>query len=82
MMHAQEILVLRGLWGREIVRLCESIGQKPVTNEPVFSRRKDVRAEIQVVTVVIDKLERQHFVRALLLPARREQWNENDGCST
>jgi hypothetical protein len=34
-------------------------------NQTIFLRRKDMRAEIQVVAVVIDKLEGQHGNRSV-----------------
>src|ERR1041385_3454373 len=59
-MHQQDIFILRRLGRDEITRLCQTTFQQPLVNHPVFLRRKNMRADGQIVIVAVDKFERKH----------------------
>jgi hypothetical protein len=64
-MDEENIGVPRGLGNEKIGNVGEALGKKRVVDETIFLRRKDMRAEIQVVTVVVNKFEGQHGNRSV-----------------
>jgi hypothetical protein len=64
-MDEENVLVTRGSGREKIGRVGNSLGKKRVVHEAIFLRRKDMCAEIQVVAVVVDKLEGQHGNRSI-----------------
>jgi hypothetical protein len=64
-MDEENVGIARGLGNEKIGSVGEALGKKRVVNQTIFLRRKDMRAEIQVVAVVIDKLEGQHGNRSV-----------------
>ena len=59
-MHQQDILVA-GAWGHHKIRRFGQSGfEKMLVDEPVFFRRKHMRANGQVIVVAVDQLEWKH----------------------
>src|SRR5438128_2529720 len=56
--HAQNILVSRRFWCEDIRRLGNMLGEQEIAHHSEFLRLEDVLAQLQIVTFVIDKLER------------------------
>ena len=59
-MDAKHIFVGGGLRREEILGSSHPLAQELFGDEPELLRGKNVRAEIQVVAVVIDKFEGEH----------------------
>jgi hypothetical protein len=53
-MHAEDIGVTRRFRSHEIFVRRDPIGQELFSYQPELLRREDVRAQVQVVTIVID----------------------------
>ena len=60
-MHAQHVFIAGRLGSEDIGGIGDALGDQAVTHQTVFSRGKNVSAEIQIVTGVINEFERQHF---------------------
>ncbi len=60
-MDQQQVFVRRGLGRDEILGRGEAFAQQAVADHAEFLRGKNVAAEIEIVALVIDQVERQHL---------------------
>ena len=61
-MNAQNVLVARDLRAQEILGYSYVFTEQHFVDQTEFLRRKDVRAEIEIVAFVIDQFERKHGI--------------------
>ena len=59
-MDAQNVFVRGGLGREKIFGRGKAFRQETVVNQAIFLRGENVRAEVEIVGVVVDQLERQH----------------------
>ncbi len=63
---------LAGSGLQEVLLRGDAILQEPFINESVLLRRKNMRAEVQIVAVVVNELERQHAASLSLNFSKRK----------
>jgi len=63
--NAQHILIGRRSGHEEIIRRGDALRQKSFTHQAVLLRRKNVRAQIQIVALMINQFEWQHDFSSL-----------------
>jgi|SRR5580704_10588495 hypothetical protein len=59
-MDPQNICVGGRLWRQKIIRRGNAIGKQLVVNQTIFLRWKNVRAQIQIVSLIVHELEWHH----------------------
>ena len=61
--HAQDVFIGGGFGSENVGGFRDALGQHEIANHSEFLRWKDVLAQTQIVTFVVDELERQHGPR-------------------
>jgi hypothetical protein len=71
-MDAQNVVVTRRRGLQEVLLRGDAILQKPFINETVLLGRKNVRTEVQVISVIVNELERKHAASLSLNFSKRK----------